>query len=426
MSTNINVSTLISPDVLSTISLSTAIKTFGDQLKNKAKDKIISTVSGKLDELYKKLDKLKDDKIQLELNHPTELKRLEILYKNGEIPTAELYNEAVTAENDSYLTKQQDINNQILSLQDDIANIIADPLKKIKAERLKLKSNIQKLKTRNKARKIKINKDRIKKLALNTAKTLAPIIALQLANKFAAVLSQRKRLEELVDQVNAYIDQANTPETIVIATNLRNSTVTLINNNISKLQLLQQTLQQISTYLAIFSAIVAVLSAIPIPTAVPPGIGVPVNLILKIVKQIERANKLIIALSALLAIATVLLENEIFKLNELIERLNQVNRLLDSKVLNELNQQQLTDLTSSLLTNVDQYGEYKGFKFKIKEEQTLGAQQAIVVKGNKRHYAVAVNRDGVEVIKSDNSFTLDPNDLVEQLKLIIDQKNLQG
>jgi hypothetical protein len=426
MSTNINVSTLISPDVLSTISSSTVIKTFGDQLKNKAKDKIISTVSGKLDELYKKLDKLKDDKIQLELNHPTELKRLEVLYKNGEIPTAELYNEAVAAENDSYLTKQQDINNQILSLQDDIANIIADPLKKIKAERLKLKSNIQKLKTRNKARKIKINKDRIKKLALNTAKTLAPIIALQLANKFAAVLSQRKRLEELVDQVNAYIDQANTPETIVIATNLRNNTVTLINNNISKLQSLQQTLRQISTYLAIFSALVAVLSAIPIPTAVPPGVGIPVNLILKIVKQIERANKLIIALSALLAIATVLLENEIFKLNELIERLNQVNKLLDSKVLNELNQQQLTDLTSSLLTNVDQYGEYKGFKFKIKEEQTLGAQQAIVVKGNKRHYAVAVNRNGVEVIKSDNSFTLDPNDLVEQLKLIIDQKNLQG
>jgi hypothetical protein len=85
-----------------------------------------------------------------------------------------------------------------------------------------------------------------------------------------------------------------------------------------------------------------------------------------------------------------------------------------------------TNLTNSLRTNIDQFGEYKGFKFKIKEEQTLGAQQAIVVKGNKRHYAVAINRDGVEVIKSDYSFTLDPNDLVEQLKLIIDQQNLQG
>jgi len=39
---------------------------------------------------------------------------------------------------------------------------------------------------------------------------------------------------------------------------------------------------------------------------------------------------------------------------------------------------------------------------------------------------VAIDRDGVETIKSDYSFTLDPNDLVDQLKLIIDQQNLQG
>ena len=34
--------------------------------------------------------------------------------------------------------------------------------------------------------------------------------------------------------------------------------------------------------------------------------------------------------------------------------------------------------------------------------------------------------DGVEQLKSEYSFTLDPNDLVEQLKLVIDQQNLQG
>jgi hypothetical protein len=35
-------------------------------------------------------------------------------------------------------------------------------------------------------------------------------------------------------------------------------------------------------------------------------------------------------------------------------------------------------------------------------------------------------RDNVEVIKSELSFTLDPNDLIDQLKLIIDSKNLQA
>ena len=69
-----------------------------------------------------------------------------------------------------------------------------------------------------------------------------------------------------------------------------------------------------------------------------------------------------------------------------------------------------------------QFPPYKGFKFEIKEEQN----PRFVVKNNKRHYAVAVDRDGVEVLKSDYSFTLDPNDLVEQLKLVIDQRNLQG
>jgi thiol-disulfide isomerase/thioredoxin len=37
-----------------------------------------------------------------------------------------------------------------------------------------------------------------------------------------------------------------------------------------------------------------------------------------------------------------------------------------------------------------------------------------------------INKDGIEVLKSELSFTLDPTDLVEQLKIIIDQQNLQA
>jgi len=71
----------------------------------------------------------------------------------------------------------------------------------------------------------------------------------------------------------------------------------------------------------------------------------------------------------------------------------------------------------------DQAGLYKGFRFQIKEEQ----DPRFVVRGTiKRRYAVAINRQGVEVLKSEYSFTLDPNDLVDQLKLIIDKQKLQG
>jgi hypothetical protein len=425
MSNNINISSVISPDVLKNISNAAVIKTFGDQLINKAKDKIISVVEGKIGELEKKIEDIIKKTVKLGIDHSTELKRLEVLYKNKQL-TDEQYNEAVATENAAYDLAIKNFEDEKAKLKEDLVKIISDPYKKLKAERLKRKNRVKQKRIKNKAESAKARRNLAIKVAKNAAKTLAPIIALQLTNQLIAVISQRGKLETLVNQVNDYITSANTPETIQIAINLRNNTITLINNSINKLQSIKKVTEQITIYITIFSLIVAILSAIPIPVAVPPGIGIPFNLITKIVQTLEKANKLIASLSVVLAICTVLLENEISKLNELILKLKEISQLLDQSTLSNLNNQELTDLTSSLLSNVDQFGEYRGFKFKIKEEQTLGAQQAIVVKGIKRHYAVAINRDGVEQLKSEYSFTLDPNDLVEQLKLVIDQKNLQG
>jgi hypothetical protein len=414
MSNTTNISSVISPDVLKTISTSAIIKTFGDQLKDQAKEKVIAVVRNKAGELEIELEQLIKDEQQAGVDHNNELKKLETLYKQGQI-TKENYDKAVLAENEAYGKQQESFKLRKTKIEKDIKNIITDPYDKIKEDRKKRKALRQEKRKENKARDTQAKRDANKKVIKNAAKTLAPVIALQIANQLSAIISQRSKLEELVDQVNAYIDTANTPETTTIATNLRNNTIALINNSIGKLQSLQTTLNQINTYLAIFNAIVTVLSAIPIPTSVPPGIGIPVNVITRIVKAIEKANKLISALNVVLSVATVALENEINKLNELILRLKNIN-------LDGLNSQQLSDLTSSIYNNVDQFPPYKGFKFKIKEEQN----PAFVVKGNKRRYAVATNRDGVEVLKSDFSFTLDPNDLVDQLKLVIDQRNLQG
>jgi len=425
MANNLNVGSVVSPDILKTISSASAIKTFGDQLINKAKQKIISAALGKVQELKDQIQEIVTLKIKVWSDHGTEMKRLEILLKEKQI-TQEQYDKAVEVENAAYQKKLADLEELDAKLKKDLANIIADPYRRIKEKLNRRKLRRKKRQTRNKAERAKARRDLAKKVAKNAAKTLAPIIALQLANKFASVLSQRAKLEELVDQVNIYIEQATTPETIAIATNLRNNTVTLINSSIKKLDNLQKVISQIATYIAIFTAIVAVLSAIPIPTAVPPGIGIPVSLITRIVKALNRAAILIASISVVASIANVILENEISKLNDLIERLKAINVLLGNQANSNLNEQQLADLSNSFLPLGDDYPPYKGFKFKIKEEQTLGVQQAQVVKGNKRRYAVAINRDGTEVLKSDFSFTLDPNDLIEQLKLIIDQRNLQG
>ena len=417
MANNINVGAVISPSVLKTISSSAAIKTFGDQLANKAKEKVISVASGKVQTLKDQIQEIITLSIKVGIDHNTELKRLEVLLKEKQI-TQEKYDKAVIKENEAYQQKLDDLDALSLKLNEDLAKIIADPLAKIKF--LKNKRRVKKGNrvARNKAERAKARRDLAKKVIKNAAKTLPPIIALQLANQFASVLSQRAKLEELVDQVNVYIEQANTPETIAVATNLRNNAITLINNSINKLNKLQTTLNQINIYLTIFGALipllnrVAPLTVISTPPLTPiPGM-IPHD---ELRNKKQNLEKLVSALNAVLAIAVILLENEVNKLNELILRLKNIN-------LDGLNSQQLSDLTSSIYNNVDEFPPYKGFKFKIKEEQN----QAFVVKGNKRRYAVATDRDGVEVLKSDFSFTLDPNDLVDQLKLVIDQRNLQG
>ena len=421
MANNLNIGSVVSPSILKTISSSAAIKTFGDQLINQAKEKVISSALGKVQTLKDQIQEIVTLKIKVWSDHGTEMKRLEILLKEKQI-TQEQYDKAVAKEDEAYQNKLKDLEKLDLKLKEDLAKILADPKRKIKERANARKARRAARRSRNKAERAKARRDLVKKLAKNAAKTLAPIIALQLANKFASVLSQRAQLEKLVDQVNAYIEQANTPETIVIATNLRNNAVTLINSSISKLTSLEKIIAQISLYITIFTAVVAILSAIPIPTAVPPGIGIPVNVITRIVKSLEKASKLIVSLSVVTAIAVTILESEISKLNDLIERLKAVNQLLDDKTVLNLNEQEFNDLSSAIFNNVDQFPPYKNFKFNIKEEQNT----SFVVKGNKRRYAVAINRDGTEVLKSDYSFTLDPQDLVDQLKLIIDQRNLQG
>ena len=183
---------------------------------------------------------------------------------------------------------------------------------------------------------------------------------------------------------------------------------------LEKLENLKKSIERISKTVATIVVIVTIIERIlslPIPILIP----------IKIQYQptLQKLLRLISGLGALLVIATTLLSNEIIRLNELRDRLKEVSLKLDGKTLDFAD---LTTLTNEFLPAGGNYGSYKGFKFAIKEEQN----QAFVVKGNKRRYAVAIDRYGVEIIKSELSFTLDPNDLIEQLKLIIDQRNLQG
>ena len=418
MPSNINISPALAKNTIELAKNPQQVKTFGDQLVNKAKEKVISVSLGKVQELEIQKEEILKSSVQVGINHNIVLKRLDTLLKEKQ-RTQEQYDDAVLAENEAYKNQIDSFNLQIKKIIKDIDNINLDPEKKIKEDRKKRKIQRQERQRKNKAERTQARRDLTKKVLKNTVKTLAPIIALQIANQLSSIISQRAKLEELVDQVNVYIEQANTPETIIIATNLRNNAITLINNSIKKLENLKKNIERISKIISIFSAIKLALNLAV--TFLPP-LTLP-KIVYKITDIINKASALVAALSVILVIANTILENEISKLNDLIERLKAINALLDDQANLNLNEQQLADLSNTFLPiGNNEFEEYKGFKFKIKEEQNI----AFVVKGNKRRYAVAIDRDGVEVIKSELSFTLDPQDLIDQLKLVIDQRNLQG
>jgi hypothetical protein len=79
---NVNISSVISPDILKNISSASAVKTFGDQLVNKAKDKVISVVEGKVGEIEKRIEDITKKTVTLGINHNTKLKGLEVENKN--------------------------------------------------------------------------------------------------------------------------------------------------------------------------------------------------------------------------------------------------------------------------------------------------------------------------------------------------------
>jgi ribosomal protein S17E len=230
-----------------------------------------------------------------------------------------------------------------------------------------------------------------------------------------------KKIENLVDKINLFIKNIKTEKDIQKAKLYVNRAKLIINTNRQKLETIQTILSILEILIPLLDVILGLFKSNPIPSAVPPGVGVPLGTINTIDSKTKTLDDLKLAASVLLRISNKIVSKLIDDLNYQESRLLPIEGLLDSG-LNSV----LENLTSSQISNLSprlgylQGYDYKGFKFFIKEENN----SKFVVKGNKRRYATAVNKDGNDILLSSSSFTLSPDVLIEELKLQIDQKGL--
>lgn len=421
-----NVAALTSPDIVANLKASQPPQAFGDQLTAAAiAAGTNAALNSTIGRLYKQKADLIKEGIELDIQHQKNLLQLEKLHTpakqvvNGQVKDIppqlndEEYDAAVKAEDINYAAAKKNLKERKEENQKDIDKYLADPFAKQKEKRKKRKAAREAAKKRTKEEKQAARKQRRKAVLQNAKKTLVPILSLLLTNRIAEVISQNDKIQQLVDETNVIItaaNESNNPTQLENAKVVRDNAIRVIQSNEDKIIKINEQIQRITLYITIFSTIVSILSAIPVPTSVPPGIGIPVNVITRIMVLLEKANKIVLALSALLPTVIVSLEKAIQILEELKAQLLPINGELESK---------LPPVPVRFGTD---YPPYKGFKFALREENN----PRFVVQGNKRHYAVAINKQNIEQLKSDLSFTLDPNDLIEQLKLVIDQQNLQG
>jgi hypothetical protein len=440
-SSSTNIASLLNPSTLSTLSSIRDPKTFGDQAKDLAKQQITKAITeSTLAKLLRIKAELVKEGITLDIKHQLTLQQIEIDHtpkkqvQNGqtiEIPPKlndEEYQLAVNAENKNYNEAKKNLQDRKIKNQKDLDDYYKDPFKKQKDAIKARKEKRAKRKARTRAEKIKSIKDKRKAILQNAKKSLVPIITLLLTNKIAEIIAQNDKVGKLVNDTNALITDANEsgdPIKLNNAKLARDNAIKIIQSNEEKIIKIQNDINRISTYISIFNIIVNIISAIPIPTAVPPGIGIPTSLIIRFVKILDKANRILLSLSALIPILLSILDKAIAILKDYKSQLLNINGELDKAAASGIGG------TSSLLsiggaggTGIGLGtvpGDYKGFRFAIKEDKSFGG---ISVGGFKRHYAVAIDVYDVEVLKSELSFTLDPNDLIEQLKLVIDQNNL--
>jgi hypothetical protein len=443
-----NVSSLVpSPDILKNLSNSKTPTTFGGQLTDAAKQKLLSAATqSKLARLIQEKKDLVLEEIQIEIDHQQVLFKLEqdktpkkqiVNGKETDIPpkiTEEEYQLALIIENGgvlpngeqikgNYPEQKENLQTRKQENQKAIDDILKDPFR---SQKEKFQQQLFKLKNRKK--RTKEEKTKARKAALRTAlkagkRLLVPIITAFLVDKIAEVIAQNDKIGELVDKTNKIIEAANlsqNPVQLQNAKTVRDNALRIITNSENKIRRVIRDIERISQYVSIFSIIVTIISAIPIPTSVPPGIGIPVNIIMNFVKILNKANTIVLSLSAYLPTVLLCLNKAVQILNDYKSQLLNINEIINNAVFNNDTNTSPDVFLTPPTTNTT-FEPYKGFAFAIKEEEN---NPKFVVRGFKRRYAIALNSQNTEVLRSEYSFTLDPNDLIEQLKLLIDDKNL--
>ena len=301
---------------------------------------------------------------------------------------------------------------QIANIKNQLSIVTKKNLKQVAEEQTaisnsKITRNRAKVTSNGVKAKIRQNKGIIKSVAKSA---ILFTVAYLLNNKLKELSTTVQQLTALVDKTNDIIASAQTKQDILKSKVARDAALIELNKAYSQIATLKQYLDVLQILLTVFNLVLSLVLLFPFPITA------------KVAEQITKAILTIDALVIIIAIITASLESLLAEVELQKSRLLPLNDLIDQAINNNLSPQDIRALLNRSNLGLLEGTIYKGFRFSIYEEN----DPKFVVAGNKRRYAVALDRSGFIVLQSQPSFTLDPNVLVEELKLIIDERNLES
>jgi len=481
-----NISSFIPSSINNTISNIKNPQAFGQQVVDNVKQKVVGSVLDVVTKLKNEIERTILRKVQLEKTHIENLYKLALdkapktSYEFGrviETPpllTEEEYQLALIQENERYEAEKRIVDNLLTTLEARLKKIVEDKIGPAVKNFLEFKAQVAGAKFNRETLKRLYESEKIQQLKRNIFKTLAVVAGSIVIQEVVKLIANNAELQNLVNRTNTIISEAVTLPQLNQARVARNGCISKINQQQSRINALLKILNTLNIILTVFGVLVALLNAIP---------GFPAPVAKKLTILWANAKKVRDSVGAILSILIPMLQSAIAILENLKRQLLEINERIESKTLllltddeldsyldqirnssedplcdtnrfpgeidqdyynrlrrstciqellakrnptadiNTINDNGLLQLANEITPpTANDFGTYKGFKFVIKQEN----DPKFVVRGNKRHYAVAINTREVEQIKSDFSFTLNPQQLVDQLKFIIDQQNLQG
>jgi hypothetical protein len=401
MNTSSNISDLLPKDL--------ANKVGGKDIKNFGLQSIPKPAAlGQITNIKQKLSDLVKQQSDLATEYTTNKTKLEADYKSNQL-TKEQYDIKTKTLDENYILNSNSLNIQISDLNEQLSQQILGPYNELNTQQLQLKASLTSANSTMSKEEVQAKKDKALKSLKNAAKSLVISLSVPLINELIALVIGNNKLKKLVRETNKIIDAANTKSALQQAKIKRDSAYNLLNNLYNKVKKIKDVLQRIEIAITILSLIISIIKLLP---------AVKTNPALQ--SQIDKYKAIIDALALVLGIIIVSLQRELMIILDLEAQLHALGTILESNTIKSPDFQAILDDLQT--TNEQNFGDYKGFKFAIKEDNTPGYN----IKGNKRHYAVALDRYDVAVLKSDMSFTTDYQVLIDQLKIVIDQQNLQG